>query len=173
VAWSCVLQVPHIDFQESFRMKLKSVDGSITVQSSNIDLGEVLPVHARQSVVRVAAKYFGRLNTAAVHFTREGATYRCTVNMQMGALPMKSAEAKNKDIYAAFNAALEKVAKQLRRAKRELREDKGERVDKDMTLRQGLRAVENSEPKQQPESFELHGSAGTQNEQVALRAAAE
>jgi len=71
-----------------------------------------------------------------VHVTREGITYRCTVNMQMGALKMMSGEAKNKDLYAAFRAALQKTAKQLRRTKRELREDKAERIDKDMLLRE-------------------------------------
>jgi ribosomal subunit interface protein len=119
-------------------MKLETVDKDITVQSSNIDLGSNLPTHARESILRVASKYFGRLNTASVHFTKEGITYRCSVNMQMGALPMKSAEASDKDIYLAFNAALNKVAKQLRRTKREVREDKGERVDKDMVLRDAL-----------------------------------
>jgi ribosome-associated translation inhibitor RaiA len=58
--------------------------------------------------------------------------------MQMGGLPMTSAEGKDKDIYLAFNAALTKVAKQLRRTKRELREDKGERVDKDAILRERI-----------------------------------
>jgi ribosomal subunit interface protein len=119
-------------------MKLQTVDKDITVQSSNVDLGSSLPEHARESILRVASKYFGRLNTASVHFNREGITYRCSVNMQMGALPMKSAEARDKDIYLAFNAALEKVAKQLRRTKREVREDKAERVDKDAVLRDGL-----------------------------------
>ncbi len=119
-------------------MKLQTVDKDITVQSSNVDLGSSLPEHARESILRVASKYFGRLNTASVHFNREGITYRCSVNMQMGALPMKSAEARDKDIYIAFNSALEKVAKQLRRTKREVREDKGERVDKDAVLRDAL-----------------------------------
>jgi ribosomal subunit interface protein len=127
----------HVPAKRCF-MKLETVDKNITVQSSNIDLGANLPGHARESILRVASKYFGRLNTASVHFTREGITYRCSVNMQMGALPMKSAEAKEKDIYLAFNAALDKVAKQLRRTKREKREDKGERVDKDAVLRDGL-----------------------------------
>jgi ribosomal subunit interface protein len=119
-------------------MRLETVDKDITVQSSSIDLGSSLPGHVRDSVLRVASKYFGRLNTASVHFNREGITYRCSVNMQMGGLPMKSAEARDKDIYIAFNAALEKVAKQLRRTKREMREDKGERIDKDQSLREGL-----------------------------------
>jgi ribosomal subunit interface protein len=119
-------------------MRLETVDKNITVQSSSIDLGSSLPGHVRDSVLRIASKYFGRLNTASVHFNREGITYRCSVNMQMGGIPMKSAEARDKDIYVAFNAALEKVGKQLRRTKREVREDKGERVDKDQSLREGL-----------------------------------
>ncbi len=116
-------------------MAHEGADKAITVQSSNVHLGDGLPDYARESILRVASKYFGRLNTASAHFTKEGITYRCSVNMQMGGLPMKSAEAKDKDIYLSFNAALEKVAKQLRRTKRELREDKAERTDKDVVLR--------------------------------------
>jgi ribosomal subunit interface protein len=119
-------------------LKLQSVDKAIAVQSSNVHLGDGLPEHARESIRRVAGKYFGRLNAAAAHFSREGTTYRCTVNMQMGGLPIKSAEACDRDIYAAFHAALDKVAKQLRRAKRELWEDQPVRLDKDMTIRAGL-----------------------------------
>jgi len=89
-------------------MRLGSVDKAITVQSSQIDLGDGLPAHGRESILRVASKYFGRLNTASVHFRREGITYHCSVNMQMGGLPMKSAEAMDKDIYLSFDAALAK-----------------------------------------------------------------
>jgi ribosomal subunit interface protein len=103
-------------------MKLESVDGEILVQSSNVDLGAALQQHARESILRVASKYFGRLTAASVHFTKEGVNYRSTVKMQMGGLNPASAEAQSKDIYLAFNAALDKVAKQLRRAKRELRD---------------------------------------------------
>lgn len=48
-------------------------------------------------------------------------------------------EAQDKDCYIAFKAALEKVEKQLRRTKRELREDKAVRLDKDLTIREGMR----------------------------------
>ena len=120
-------------------MKLRSVDRAISVQSSNIALGTALPAHARQSILRVAGKYFGRLSSAAVHFTRDGKTYRCTVSMQMGGLKMISAEGTSAQISAAFNRALEKVATQLRRAKRTFRDEKGERTDKGMALREGIR----------------------------------
>ncbi len=119
-------------------MGLGSEDKAITVESSNVPLGDRLPDYARESIRNVAGKFFGRPNTASVHFTKEGITYRCSVNMQMGALPMKSAEGRDKDIYLAFGSALNKVAKQLRRMKREQREDKAERTDKDAMLREGL-----------------------------------
>ena len=119
-------------------MAQDGADRAITIQSSNIHLGDGLPDYARENILQVASKYFGRLNTASAHFTKEGITYRCSVNMQMGGLPMKSAEGKDKDIYLAFNAALGKVAKQLRRTKRELREDKAERTDKDAVLRERI-----------------------------------
>ena len=51
----------------------------------------------------------------------------------------RGAEAKNPDIYAAFDAALEKVATQLRRTKRAFRDQKGERADKDIALREDMR----------------------------------
>ncbi len=100
------------------------MSGTITVQSSNVDLGEVLPRHARESIERVAGKYFGHLTTAAVHFTREGQSFRCTVNIQMSGAKMVTGETLSPDAYQAFNTALSKAAKQLRRKKRELREDK-------------------------------------------------
>src|SRR3712207_6814404 len=119
---------------------VSGMDATITVQSSNVDLGEVLPQHAREGVERVAGKYFGQLTTGAVHFTREGPSYRCTVNMQMSGTRMVTGESLSEDAFQAFNGALSKAAKQLRRKKREVREDKGMRVDKDMALRDGLGA---------------------------------
>jgi ribosomal subunit interface protein len=116
------------------------MDATITVQSSNVDLGEILPRHAREGVERVAGKYFGQLTTAAVHFTREGPSFRCTVNMQMSGTKTMTGEALSEDAFQAFNTALGKAAKQLRRKKREVREDKGTRIDKDMILRDGLGA---------------------------------
>jgi len=121
-------------------MSLEGANNSILVQSSTVDLGDMFPEYARTNIRQVAEKYFGRLSAASVHVTREGITFRCTVNIQMGALKKMSGEAKNKDLYAAFRQALQKTAKQLRRSKRELREDKAERIDKDALLREGNRA---------------------------------
>jgi ribosomal subunit interface protein len=121
-------------------MALDSVGKAISVQSSKVDLGDTFRDHAQQSIIRAASKYFGQLNTASVHVTREGPFFRCTVNIQMGALKIMSAEHQHESCYVAFNGALAKVEKQLRRAKRELREDKPTRTDKDAMIWEGLRA---------------------------------
>ena len=146
-------------------MSLEGADNNILVQSSNVDLGDNFPEYAKTNVRQVAGKYFGRLSMASVHVTREGITYRCTVNMQMGALKMMSGEAKDKDLYTAFRAALQKTAKQLRRTKRELREDKAERTDKDMLLREG------NSPRREPRQNE--DSAEAANDEGDYRVAAE
>ena len=104
---------------------MPQLDAPITIGSNNVDIGDALRQDAEQQILAVADKYFGRLTTASVHFGQEGINYRCSVNMRMGALDMMIAEAEAKDARLAFNSALGKVEKQLRRSKRELREDKG------------------------------------------------
>jgi ribosomal subunit interface protein len=121
-------------------MALDTLGKAISVQSSKVDLGDTFRHHAQQSIVRAASKYFGQLNTASVHVTREGPFFRCTVNIQMSSLKVMSADLQHESCYVAFNGALAKVEKQLRRAKRELREDKPTRVDKDVMIREGFRA---------------------------------
>jgi len=109
-----------------------AIDKDITIGSSNVDLGEVLTERARKGMIDLASKYFGKLTKGAVHFTREGINYRCTVSMQAGGLPMVAAEAQHKDAYTALDQVLDKVAAQMRRLKRERRDDKPERHDKGM-----------------------------------------
>lgn len=105
-------------------MRLETVEKPITIGSGNIDLGEALRAYAEAEMLKVASKYFGRLTQGSAHFGREGEFYRCSVSFQMGGLPRMAAEATAAEARLAFDQALEKVAKQLRRKKRELREDK-------------------------------------------------
>ncbi len=119
-------------------MDLQSASKAIAIQSSNIDLGDTFRELARHSILRTAIKYFRRLNTASVHVSREGPLFRCTVNVQLVALKMMSAESQHEDCYLAFKNALDKVESQLRRAKRQQRESKASGIAKDRLLRGGL-----------------------------------
>jgi ribosomal subunit interface protein len=113
----------------------------ITIGSSNVDLGDALRAHVRDSVLGMAEKYLQNLVRAGVHFSNEGNSYRCSVNVHVGALPVMAAEARAQDCHIAFNLALDKVGKQMRRTKRAVREDKAAREDKEMTIREGLRPI--------------------------------
>ena len=105
-------------------MHTRRIDAPIVVRSSSIGLGAALRGRARAGVERVAAKYFGRLNAATVYFSRDGRGYRCTVNIDMGALRIVTGESLGFCCHAVFDAAMRKAAKQLRRSKRALRDDK-------------------------------------------------
>jgi ribosomal subunit interface protein len=102
-------------------------DENITVGSAQIDLGSRFREQAQEQIRKLAKKYLGDLTMASVHVDREGTRYRCSVNMQMGGYNQMVAEAKGTDVPMAFRSALGKVSKQLRRAKRLLREDRQNR----------------------------------------------
>jgi ribosomal subunit interface protein len=105
-------------------MKLEAVESPITIGSGDVDLGDALRTHAEESILKVASKYFGRLTQASAHFRSEGSGYSSSVTFQMGGLPTVAAEATAIEARLAFDMALEKAAKQLRRKKRELRDNK-------------------------------------------------
>lgn len=105
-------------------------DENITVGSQDVDLGARFREQAQEQIVKVAKKYLGNLTQASVHVAHEGRNYRCSVTMQLGGHNLTTGEAKGKDVPLAFRTALGKVSKQLRRAKRLLREDRANQPDR-------------------------------------------
>jgi ribosome-associated translation inhibitor RaiA len=89
----------------------------INVRSSNIHLGPVLPVRARDGIARIASKY-SLLRGASVYFRQEGRSYSCTVNIDLGMSKIVTAKASGFDCYLALQNTLRKAATQLRRMKR-------------------------------------------------------
>ena len=108
-----------------------TVDEEIHVQSSNVELGDALKHHCKTEIMELCGKYFGKLTRATAHFRHEGPNFACSVQIKCGGLEPFAAEFVSRDAHQAFNCALEKVAKQMRRNKRALREDKAHRLDKD------------------------------------------
>jgi ribosomal subunit interface protein len=98
-------------------MKSNDTAMPIKINGTNIDLGEALPHQVREKVQDVANTYFGRLNHGAVGFTRDGQTYNCTINLHVRNLKAIIAEASAGDCHRAFDQAIGKVDKQLRRRK--------------------------------------------------------
>jgi len=100
-----------------------TIDEEIHIQSSNVDLGDALVTHCNNHIRETSAKYFGKVTSANAHFRHEGQAFAVSVRIKAGGLNDYAAEHTHRDAYQAFNSALAKVAKQLRRTKRLMRED--------------------------------------------------
>jgi ribosomal subunit interface protein len=92
------------------------------ISGKQIDIGEALQGHVKAELGEVTGKYAGRPTDAVVTFSREAHMFACeaTVHLSTGLTAQSKGQAP--EIYAAFDAAAEKMAKQLRRYKRRLKD---------------------------------------------------
>lgn len=101
----------------------------LSIHGKQIDLGDTLRAHIKDKLEDINEKYFNRAIEAIVTLTPEGAAFIKThISIRVGKDIMVIGGAQEKDAYASFDAASEKVAKQLRRYKKRLR-DHHERLE--------------------------------------------
>lgn len=93
----------------------------IQVTGKHIDVGDALRTHVEDRLQQGIKKYFERTVDAHVTFSHEGPMLRadCSVHLASGILMQSQAEAS--DIYAAFDAAADRLEKRVRRYKRRLK----------------------------------------------------
>ena len=95
----------------------------LTVQGKQIDVGESLKTHVEEKLSDVNDKYFNRAIEATVTFSREGHAFIKThISIHVGKDIMVMSDAVETDPYVSFDEAAAKVAKQLRRYKKRLRD---------------------------------------------------
>ncbi len=95
----------------------------LTVQGKQMDLGDALRTHVSDKLEDINAKYFNRAIDATVTFSPEGQAFTKThISIRVGKDIMVISDATENDPYIAFDSAADKVAKQLRRYKRKLRD---------------------------------------------------
>ena len=93
----------------------------ITVNSKQMDVGDSLRSHSEDNLNDTVSKYFDRAIDASVTFSKASHDFfgvEITVHAGRGLTVHGHGEAA--DAYAAFDQALDRVAKQLRRYKRKL-----------------------------------------------------
>lgn len=97
----------------------------IQITGKHIDVGDALRTHVGERLETGVAKYFANPIDASVVFSHEGSGYRvdCTVHVGHG-VDAQSHATKN-EVYAAFDAAADRLEKRLRRYKRRLRDHHG------------------------------------------------
>ena len=94
----------------------------LTVTGKQIDTGTVLRQHVEASLGAILGKYFKTAIEAHVVFSKEAHLNRAEVSIHIGRGIVVNASASAAETYAAFDAAAERIAKQMRRYKRRLRD---------------------------------------------------
>lgn len=92
------------------------------VTGKHIDIGEALQSHVKSELDDVVAKFAQRPTDAVVVFSRNASEFSCEATVHLSTGLTATATGKAHEIYAAFDAAAEKMEKQLRRYKRRLKD---------------------------------------------------
>ena len=98
------------------------------ITRKQIDIGEALQSHAKSVVGAIAAQYAERPTNAAITFSRNANEFVCEVSVHLSTGITAQANAHDHEIYASFDAASEKMEKQLRRHKRRLKDHHHDRA---------------------------------------------
>jgi ribosomal subunit interface protein len=93
----------------------------IVVSGKQLDLGEALQTHVREKLSAGVTKYYEKALEAHVTFRPEAHMIHAEAAVKVGHDIDVHAAAEATEPYAAFDALLDKVEKQLRRDKRKRR----------------------------------------------------
>lgn len=94
----------------------------ISVSGKQISVGDALRGHAETRLEGAVGKYFEGALDSHVIFSREAHNFRADISVHVGHDIVAQGHALAEDAHAAFDLALEHVAKQLRRSKRRRRD---------------------------------------------------
>ena len=97
------------------------------ISGKQIDIGGALQGHVETEIEGILAKYAGRPTEAQVVFSKSGHEHVCETVVHLSTGLTAQATGRANEIYAAFDAASEKMDKQLRRYKRRLKDHHKER----------------------------------------------
>jgi ribosomal subunit interface protein len=94
----------------------------LTVTGKQIDTGDSFRRHVETSLGSILGKYFKTAIEAHVVLSREAHLCRAEISVHIGRGIVVNARAAAAEAYTAFDGAAERVAKQMRRYKRRLRD---------------------------------------------------
>ena len=94
----------------------------VTVKGKQLDVGDALRDHARQRLEDAVAKYFDQAIEASVVLSRDARRLRTDISVHVGRGILVEAHGVGDKAYTAFDSATDRIAKQLRRYKRRLRD---------------------------------------------------
>lgn len=106
----------------------------ILINGKGLDVGGALRTHIDGELADTVAKYFSKALDAAVTISREAHRFRADISVHPLRGVTLQGRASAEDAYAAFDSAMERIGKQLRRYKRRLSDHHKGRVSGDDVL---------------------------------------
>ncbi|HJK86004.1 MAG TPA: ribosome-associated translation inhibitor RaiA [Candidatus Megaira endosymbiont of Stentor roeselii] len=100
------------------------VSMQVSVSRQHLSIGSSLQEYVKERVTSSIKKYFDHAPSATVHFNKQNHEFFCdiVVNDGTGRHVVIKSSASSDDVYFAFDAALSKVEKQLRKYKSKLKD---------------------------------------------------
>lgn len=95
----------------------------VTVTGKQLDVGDNLREHAEHRLQDAVAKYFDHAIEASVVMSRDAQQLRADISVHVGRGILVQGHGRSDSAYSAFDIASDRIAKQLRRYKRRLRDD--------------------------------------------------
>lgn len=92
----------------------------LSVSGKHLDIGDSLRGHVTSAISASAGRYFGRAIEGKVVFQRARHAYRADISLHVARGLLVQSHGEAADPYLAFDAAAERLDKQMRRTKRRL-----------------------------------------------------
>jgi ribosome hibernation promoting factor len=93
----------------------------IRIAAKQFDIGEALPETVRTKLTTAISKHFDRDAEAHVTFVKERTGFRADCNVHLSTGTTMQAHGIGPDAYKAFDSALDRLEKQVRRYKRRIK----------------------------------------------------
>jgi len=94
----------------------------LTVKGKQLDVGDALRSHVGDSLEAIVSKYFNNPVDGTVILSRDAHLFTADVTVRVGRGILLQSRAEATEPYPAFDIAVERLAKRLRRYKRKLRD---------------------------------------------------
>ena len=117
----------------------------LSVRGKQLDVGDALRTHVKDSLSRILGKYFGDAIDVDVTLSREASQYRAVVSAHVGRSIKVEAQGEAHEPYPAFDIAAEHLSTRLRRHKRRLRDHHKENDQDGMVAQKYILAADLNE----------------------------
>ncbi|WP_347938828.1 ribosome hibernation-promoting factor, HPF/YfiA family [Rickettsia oklahomensis] len=128
----------------------------ISVSAQHISIGNSLQEYSKERATQVVKKYFNNIINIDIHFSKEGINFKCDIIVKYGSGKHNIVKSNDScsDIYVAFDKAMSKLEKQLRKYKSKFKNHHTGKVKISEISHEGTKYIISSQPDSEPSKSE-------------------